>query len=64
MIAKIMMIKESQSKTDIDCIRSRNKYSTCNTIDIQNGFNLFELPILVKKMEINLCQVFEYIYSW
>ena len=50
-----IMTKENLSKTDIDFIRSGNKCSTCNIVDIQNDFNLFELPILAKKVETNVC---------
>ena len=50
---------KTSSKTNIDRIRSANKFSTCHTVTIKDAFNLFKLPLLDTNVERYLCQVFE-----
>ena len=50
---------KTRLKTDIDRIRSANKFSTFHTLNIKNVVNLFKLPFLDTNVEKHLCQVFE-----
>ena len=50
---------KTSSKTNIDRIRSGNKFSTCHTVTIKDALDLFKLPFLDTNVERHLCQVFE-----